>query len=158
MILPVHLLNLRYIKSLLISWNHAMIWPACCRGTWPLYMLYIALCAWIWYVCAVGEACLIKAVIASPTSSHIGSEHCAHSNRRCMVLSTSPKSPHSALACSSGLVMLRCIFWLVQICLFMTRKLFVSVFEGILSLNKLLYPCINLWRAGTGIPSPLLVK
>ncbi len=75
-----------------------------------------------------------------------------------MVLSTSPQSPRNALACSSALVVLRCIIWLVQTCLFMTRKLFVSVFEGILSLNKLLYPCKNLWRAGTGIPSPLLLK
>jgi hypothetical protein len=33
------------------------------------------------------------------------------------------------------LVVLRCIFWLVQICLVMTKKLFVSVFEGMLSLK-----------------------
>jgi hypothetical protein len=35
-------------------------------------ILYIALCAWIRYVCAVREGCLIKAVIAFPTSAHKG--------------------------------------------------------------------------------------
>jgi hypothetical protein len=64
----------------------------------------------------------------------------------------------SALSCSSALVVLRCLVCLVHICLFMTRKLFVIILDGILSLNRFLYPCINLWKAGAGIPSPLLVK
>jgi hypothetical protein len=32
-------------------------------------------------------------VMTSPTVSQIGSEHRAHSNKRCMVFSTSPHSP-----------------------------------------------------------------
>ncbi len=99
-------------------------------------------------------ACLIKAVIAFLTSSYKGSEHRAHSNKRCMVFSTLPHNAQRVLACSSALVVLWCLFWLVHICLFMTRKLFVIVLDGMLSFNKFLYPCINLWRAGTGIPSP----
>jgi hypothetical protein len=54
------------------------------------------------------------AVIASPTSSHKGSEHRAHSNKRFMVFSTSPHNAHRALACSSALAVLRCLFWLVH--------------------------------------------
>jgi hypothetical protein len=33
----------------------------------------------------------MRAVMTSPTVSQIGSEHRAHSNKRCMVFSTSPR-------------------------------------------------------------------
>ncbi len=102
--------------------------------------LYITLFAWIRYVCAVGEACLLKAVIASLTSSHRGSGHRAHSNKRYMVFSTSPHNAHGALACFSALVVLRCLFWLVHICLFMTDSMVI------ISLMRLAFLTVNsLW-------------
>jgi hypothetical protein len=36
-------------------------------------------------------------VMTSPTVSQIGSEHRAHSNKRCMVFSTSPHSPKNVV-------------------------------------------------------------
>ncbi len=115
---------------------------------------------WIQYICAAREAFLINRVTASPTSSHIESEHRAHSNKSCMVLLTSAHYVHSALACStpSATVVQRCLFWLVHICLFITKILLVKVLDGILSLTRFFYPSMNLWRAEYGISSLVLVK
>jgi hypothetical protein len=70
-----------------------------------------------------------------------------------MVFSTWAHSAHRVLACSSALVVLRSLFWLFHFCLFMTKKLLLIVLDGMLSWSRFLYPYINLWRRGTGIPS-----
>ncbi len=127
-----------------------------------LSIIYVVYCTitWILYICAAREAFLINWVTASPTSSHIESEHREHSNKSWMVLLTSAHYVHSALACStpSATVVLKCLFWLVHICLFITKILLVKVLDGILSLTRFFYPSMNLLRAENGIPSLVLVK
>jgi hypothetical protein len=89
-------------------------------------------------------------------NSHEDSEHRAHSNKRYMVFSTSPHNAHRALACSSALAVLRCLFWLIHICLFMTRKMLLIALDSMLSFSIFFISLHKFVEGRDWYPIPLL--